>query len=812
MPDMEQKTFGVKSVTSDLVERTVPSCAHCGDPCTNDTIVKNEQSFCCQGCSIVYTMLHDSGMGDYYLLTDTPGITKKSLKEVNFDYLDEPKVLDKLLTFRDNDIALVTLRLPQIHCSACVWLLENLHKLDEGVAHVRVDFLKQTATIKYLESKTSLKKLAVLLTKIGYEPAFTLEGNEGEKSNKADKTPLYKLGVAGFAFGNIMLLSFPEYLGFTGAAKVFWLGYINIILSIPVLFYSGKDYLTSAWKSLKSGQLNLDVPVTIGMLTLFIRSTIEILFFNGEGYLDSLAGFVFFLLIGKWYQSYTYHSINFERNYTSYFPINATLKKNNNWVPVRLDETQAGDVVLVKNQEIIPGDGVLVVGKASIDYSFVTGEADLNSKIPGDKVYAGGKQVGGNIEIALSKNISQSDLVKLWENDIFRKEENVLFKGLINKVSKYFTINVIIIAVLTLIYWYNKDTLLAFETFTAVLIVACPCALALAVPFTYGNMLRIFAEKNFYIKNVHSIEKIQTVNHVIFDKTGTITDTKNMQVRYEGKQLNTQLQDYIASACIQSNHPLSKAIYQHLNLPTHTVANYFEEYIGKGIEAHFGNEKIRLGSPEFILGSKSEKPETVVLLELNGTYLGFFKFEQPFREGLEEVMKELKKDYKITILSGDNEKDKGRLLSLLGNSANLEFNKSPSDKLNFVKSLQENGESIMMVGDGLNDAGALKQSDVGIVIAEDGNNFTPACEGVLASMKFKELSKYISYLRNSKKLIIGAMLLAVLYNFTGLFFAVTGQLSPVVAAVLMPLSSITVIAYGLISSKFFGFVKLKTEG
>ncbi len=777
------------------------TCEHCGDPCKSDTIIRDDKSFCCQGCSIVYTMLHDNGMGDYYNLAVQPGINKKSDAILNFDFLEDQKVLEKLLKFRDNHIAIVSLNLPQIHCSACVWLLENLHKIDQGIMQTRVDFLKQTATIKYNEEATSLKQIAILLTKIGYEPAFTLEGNESEGKKKVDKAPLYKLGVAGFAFGNIMLLSFPEYLGFTGAAKVFWLGYINILLAIPVLFYAGKDYLVSAWKSLKNGQLNLDVPVAIGMITLFVRSVIEILYLNGEGYLDSLAGFVFFLLIGKWYQTFTYHSISFDRNYTSYFPINATLKKDNNWVPVRLDQAQAGDTVLVKNQEIIPGDGVLINGKASLDYSFVSGEADLISKKIGDKVFAGGKQVGGNIEIALSKNIAQSDLVKLWENDIFRKDDNDFFKGVINKVSKYFTINVLWIAAATLLYWLNRDTLMAFETFTAVLIVACPCALALAVPFTYGNILRILSAKHFYIKNVHTIEKIQSATHIIFDKTGTLTDTKNILVTYKGKQLDTKTLELISGTCLQSNHPLSKAIYEHLNIKTNMAANYFEEYVGKGIEAHFGEDTIRMGSPEFILGAKSENLSTVVLLEINEAYQGSFTFEQPFRLGMEEVIKQIATDYQVTILSGDNEKDKKRLTDIFGKSIHLEFNKSPSDKLTFVKNLQNQGQKVMMIGDGLNDAGALKQSDAGIVIADEGNNFSPACEGVLAASEFKNLMKYITYLSNAKYLIYGAMILAVAYNFTGLFFAVSGQLSPVIAAVLMPLSSITVIVYGLLSSK-----------
>jgi Cu+-exporting ATPase len=261
----------------------------------------------------------------------------------------------------------------------------------------------------------------------------------------------------------------------------------------------------------------------------------------------------------------------------------------------------------------------------------------------------------------------------------------------------------------------------------------------------------------------------------------------------------------VAGTCIQSNHPLSKAIYDHLNIKTTIAANYFEEFVGKGVEAHFGEDRVKLGSPQFILHSEPQELSTVVLLEINGQYQGAFKFEQPFRMGMEEVIKGVAQNYKVTILSGDNEKDKKRLLQIFGKSINFEFNKTPIEKLQYITALQAKGEKVMMVGDGLNDAGALKQSDAGIVLADDGNNFTPACEGVLAAPEFKSFLQYLTYLTKARYLIYGALLLAIAYNFTGLFFAVSGKLSPVVAAVLMPLSSITVIAYGLISSKLASF-------
>lgn len=776
-------------------------CAHCGDKIHNNPVQENDKTFCCKGCATVFNVLHQHGMDAYYNFQDKPGISKKNAKEVNYDYLEVQEIQQQVYKYQEGNIAVIAIFLPQIHCSACIWLLENLYVFSNGIQESRVDFLRKVATIRFDTSIISLKELAYLLAKIGYEPDFKLDKSQPISKNEGSKKALYKLGVAGFAFGNIMLLSFPEYLGFTNATRVFWLGYLNILLSIPVLFYSGKDYITSAWKSIKIKQLNLDIPVAIGMITLFTRSVIDIFFLQGEGYLDSLAGFVFFLLIGKWYQSYTYKSINFDRNFTSYFPIHATIKKDGYWKHIHLENTQEGDIVLIRNQEIIPGDGIITKGNAKIDYSYVTGEEIPIHKTVNDKVYAGGRLIGSSIEVTLLHNIEQSSLIKLWENDIFQNKDQQDYTNIISNVSKFFTPTILSIALITLIYWLWTDPNIAFETFTAVLIVACPCALALTVPFTYGNILRILSGDNFYLKNVHTIEKIQGVDHIVFDKTGTLTSTKKSKVTYSGKPLNETEMSFIAGTCLQSSHPLSVAIYQSLENVSPATSTKFEEVPGQGIRATFGENYVKIGSEKFILGSSDIQHQSQVLVEINGQYRGAYKIEQELRAGVEDIIKNLASKYKVLLLSGDNEKDKERFERLFGSPSHLKFNQSPQQKLDTIRSLQKSGYQVMMIGDGLNDAGALKQSEVGIVITDEGNSFNPACEGVLASVTFDKLQNYITFIKASRRLIYLAFIIALLYNTIGLYFAVVGALSPIIAAIIMPTSSLTIIAYGLISSK-----------
>jgi Cu+-exporting ATPase len=777
----------------------VLKCTHCGDDCPEEHPVYDEKDFCCQGCQIVYSVLNTNGLSDYYSFTERPGISQKSIINKNYIYLDDKDVTDSLLEFKEDNLCKISFTIPQIHCASCIWLLENLNKLHEGILSSRVNFLRKSTTISYHPDKINLRQVVELLAMIGYAPELNLQRLTDAKSGFQDRSLYYKLGLAGFSFGNIMLLSFPEYLGFTHAAGKFYLGYINIILALPVLLYSGFDYLRSAWWTVKMKQINIDIPIAVGMLTLFFRSVFEILTQTGEGYLDSLAGFIFFLLIGKWFQQYTFYSIAFDRNYKSYFPISALVRINETWQSMSLDKLGIGDVLLVKNEEIIPGDALLIKGEATIDYSFVTGEADIILKKEGDKLFAGGKNVGSNIHIQLHKKVDQSYLTKLWDEDSFSIDKEAKTQTLINRIGKFFTITIMTVAVLTLGYWLVYDKALAFNAFTAVLIVACPCALALALPFSYGNILRLMGKKDFYLKNVQVIDRIQLVDEIIFDKTGTITDHKNIDISLGGDTPEPAQIYLIKSAVYQSNHPLSKAIFAWLDGDFSQEPAFFKEFTGQGVEAVFGRDKVRVGSPLFISGQQNEQLKGV-WVEINGIVVTWFNVEHKLREGVEKLVDTLEISYKVTILSGDNDKEVDRLKTIFPASTEMIFHQTPLDKLNYIKSRQVAGHVIMMIGDGLNDAGALMQSDVGIVISEDSNNFTPACDAILGAASFGSLLRYLTFLKNARYIILGAFVLAFLYNVAGLYFAVRGELSPVVAAILMPLSSVTVMTYGLLAS------------
>ncbi len=777
-------------------------CYHCGDECGHDHPKKEDKDFCCQGCLVVYDILSSNGMDEYYQYESRPGISKKKVSQKSYDYLDEPEVIEKLLEFNEGSTGKISFTLPQIHCSSCIWLLENIQKLHPGIIHSRVNFVQKKAVISFRTDKITLKELVQLLGSIGYDPELNLEKLHENKSFGPDRSLYYKMGLAGFSFGNIMLLSFPEYLGFVQEDVSKYIGYINILLSIPVLTYSGFDYLRAAYWTVKFKKINIDIPIAVGILALFGRSVYDILSGSGEGYLDSLAGFVFFMLIGKWFQNYTFQSISFDRNYKSYFPISTLIKTNDGWKSSSLDKVEPGHIIMIKNEEIIPVDAYVMDGLAHLDYSFVTGESEIIHKSKGEKIFAGAKHTGGTIQVQAIKRVNQSYLTSLWDEQNFSPERKNNHHKMIENIGRYFTIITMTIAVLTLIYWLYADPSIAFNSFTAVLIVACPCALSLATPFTYGNILRLLGKKQCYLKNVEVIENIQNVNHIVFDKTGTITDHDKLQLSWVGPPLS-QVDSYcIKSVAFQSNHPLSRSIFAMIPGPYQEKVVDFEEFVGKGTLAVVDQKNIRIGSEMFVFNTQNKNHKKGVFIVIDDQFIGYFAVHNHLREGVSTLFDTLAKNHKISILSGDNDSEKERLQSLFPGIQDMYFDQSPKDKLQKIKELQEEGQNVMMIGDGLNDAGALKQSQTGLVISNDSNNFTPACDGIIGASAFKDLLKILTFIKGSKKLIIAAFILALAYNTIGLGFAVQGLLSPVIAAILMPVSSITVMLFGVLSSTF----------
>jgi Cu+-exporting ATPase len=831
--------------------RTTAACAHCGLPCLTTAVHVADKHFCCTGCQTVFEILTENGLGHFYELNERAGVTIKSPARADrFLFLDEPAVREKLIDFSDGRTSRVTLQIPAIHCVACVWLLENLFQLEPGVGRSLVNFPRREATLQFDEQQLKLSRLVGLLASLGYEPTLSFGALEDKpRPNPAGRSLLLRLGLAGFAFGNIMLISLSLYAGLDSQSSVQFkslFGWVSLGLALPVVLFSAGDYWRSAWLGLRRGVLTIDQPIAVGIAAIFAWSTWEIVTRTGHGYFDSLCGLIFFLLIGRWFQQKTYERLSFDRDFKSFFPLAVTRLKGRAGSPlptdgahgvtrptsereeiVPLSNVAVGDRLVLRHGDLIPADARLKNGEGLVDYSFVTGEAEPVARRTGDTLYAGGQQMGGAIEIETIKPVSQSYLTSLWSHEAFAKLRDHSLDTALNRFTKRFVILVSLVALGAAAFWLAKgQTATAVKAFTSVLIVACPCALALSAPFALGTAMRRLARSHVFIKNPHVVESLARITTIVFDKTGTLTAPRAAHVRFQGEPLGEAEECAVLSVTRQSAHPLPTRITQAI-ARNHTAgtATGFREHSGKGMEGKVNGQDILLGSATWLaergivtrssrreeaqtcrstgqsepphVGCYQEQSGSTVHLAINGQYRGCFTIAAALRPETDKLISRLARQHELALLSGDNEREREQFSRIFGKPAHLHFNQSPLDKLGFIASLQRRGQTVMMVGDGLNDAGALKQSDVGVAVVENVGAFSPASDVILEAQRVPELASIMDFARGVVRIVWASIAISSLYNFIGLAIAASGHLSPVVCAVLMPISSISVVGFAV---------------
>ena len=799
----------------DTATTSTIKCIHCGDDCGRYPVVWEEKNFCCQGCLTVYQLLNQNKLNQYYTIVDTPGIRTESHDYGNkYAFLDNDEIKTQILDFSQGDISKVTLFIPSIHCSSCIWLLENLHIMDAGIKNSLVHFTKKEVSITFNHEQISLRRLVELLASVHYIPQINLQKTQAESKRASNTRLIAKIGVAGFAFGNIMLLSMPEYLSFRDDLDSNFqnfFGWVSVLLSLPVLLFSSSEYLLSAWKNLRHGMVNIDLPISIGIVALAGQSYFEIFSGIGTGYLDSLAGFIFFLLIGKWYQNQTYQSLAFDRDYTSYFPVAVTVLEDGAEKSVPLHSIKPGDRLLIRNHELIPADGQIVKGEGNIDYSFVTGESLPVARNEGDDLFAGGRQIGSALEMVVHKEVSQSQLTQLWNENTSTEKSTSRIRSLIDRLSRNFTVSVLVIALLTAIYWYIADPSIALMAFTSVLIVACPCAIALSMPFSFGAAMRFFGFNGFYLKNTDVVERLSHVDTVVFDKTGTITSNDHHEVTVLMDNLSEAERIAVRSLARQSAHPLSKALFEWLQCESNANVMDYMEIPSSGIKGVVDGMAIRLGSAAFVLQQHEEEEvfASQIYVSINGEFKARYAIRNSYRKGMEQIVMALGRDKELHLISGDNDAERPYLTRIFGNENRLHFNMSPQQKLEYVARLKAEGRHVLMIGDGLNDAGALNTSDVGISIADDIYQFSPACDAILEAARFDQLEQFIRFTHTSLNIVKVSYGISILYNLVGLAFAVQGLLSPIIAAILMPLSSVTVVSFVTFTTRWAAKIRFK---
>lgn len=779
-------------------------CYHCGDKVIGQPILSDEKNFCCNGCSSVYHLLKDNGLDNFYALNEGSGVKPTDEGKNQFSALDVPEIFNDFIEFKNDELYKVTFFLPAIHCSSCIYLLEHLNKLNPEILKSESNFTARTLHLT-VKKTLPLSQVANLLESIGYKPELR---QRNSKTNSYDKKLLLKLGIAGFAFGSVMLWTFPEYLGLDESFEHFrnLSAYLSLAVSIPVFFYSASDYMRSAWIGIRTKQLNLDIPIAIGILVLFVKSSSTVLLQEGFGYMDSFTGFVFFLLIGKWFQSKTYRNMSFDNDPKAYFPLGMHRVTNGQEEITLIDHLKEGDTIRIYNEEVIPCDVELLSEKAVINNSFITGEADLITLRQGDRIYSGGKIIGSAVLAKIMRTTDRSKFAGIW-NRLSESKPKSAALNRENRLTKVFLIVVFTIASGGAIAWSFIDPSKILDIVTAVLVVACPCALALSFPFVYGNALRKFGNHGFYFKNAHEIEKLHILSALVFDKTGTLTKDRTSGVHFNGLLSQEQI-DAIYALTRQSTHPYSKSIANWLReqVSQGIELSYFEEIPGKGIKGEtFSGHTLLLGNHELV-GHIDNTQTSGSWIKINETIVGKFEFKSQLREGVIEALDRLKRNYSIHLLSGDNPQD-AQLFETI-QQFNMRFNQSPTDKRLFVEQLEKNKQHVVYIGDGLNDSEALNTATLGISVADDVFRFTPTCDAIISGSKIQYFPEFLKFGTYTSTALLVCMVFSLLYNTIGMTFALLGYVTPLFAAILMPLSSITIV---LLSTLMISLYPIKTN-
>jgi Cu+-exporting ATPase len=786
------------------------ACLHCGTECGHDAVAAPEGSFCCHGCEAVFRVLQVHELEAFYACDYRPGVSQKTnapRDRARFAALDDPAVAARFLDSSGAGTARATFSIPAIHCGSCVWLLERLWRLDAAIAASEVDLLRRSVRVEFDPARITLRRIAELLAAIGYEPAITAE--DVRPAPLAHRRLYLQLGVAGFAFGNIMLFSIPRYANGTELDGGFQTLFdtLNISLALPVLLFSAADFFRAAWHALRTRSMAIEVPLALGLVVLFGRSVFDIATGGGEGFMDSFAGLVFFLLIGRLFQHKVFDRIAFDRTFRSFLPLSVRVERGRDLVMTPIDDLRPGDVMAVRRHEVVPADAALLEDAGSIDYAFTTGEQSPIHVSKDEIVRAGGRVASGALRLRVVRAVSHTRLAALWTNPVFAKPKTRWLTDVTAQFGAWFTVGAIALAAAGAVAWW-PDARASAAVATAVLIVACPCALTLSAPITLGTAMGQLGRRGLYVKHPAVVLDMSRIDTIVFDKTGTLTvgRTAAQQLpRAGGASMDANAPGLTDAAwarvrrlAAESVHPASRGIatapvYYRGPAPLPSRPEAIREIPGEGICGVVDGRVVAIGTAAFVereTGGVAEGPAGSTHLAA-GRERGWIQLTPALRPGIDEAARELSTRYKLRLLSGDHDYERARWAALFG--PHTHFRQSPEDKLAGIREAQRDGERVLMVGDGLNDAGALAAADVGIAVSDETACLAPACDAVISGDRVASLPAALRYAGRARHVVLLCFAVSIVYNAIGLALALAGMLTPLAAAILMPVSSMTVV-------------------
>ncbi len=782
------------------------ACSHCHlefekDEMISDNNGAKELFFCCKGCQGVYHLLQDQGLDSFYgkLGSKTLEPPKHLVDDSSrFDYEGFHK---RYVTDRADGYKEISLIIEGIHCAACVWLNEKILTRAEGVIEANINFTNNKARIVWDGDKIKLSEIIDKIRAIGYDAMPYDAGLQEESANRLRRQNYTKMIVGVFATMNIMWIAVALYAGYFSGIEEGHKDILHLaefILASITLFYSGSIFYKGAFTAAKHGFVTMDTLVATGSTLTYSYSIYASITHAGEAYFDSVTMIITFVLVGKYLETLSKkQAIDTLDKLSSIIPTEVTVVTSEKTEYIPIDSVSVGMIVEMRAGDVAALDGTVISGEANFDESTLSGESEPVLKKDGDKITSGSKNLDGIIRYEVtkdSKHSSFSEIVRLLSESLEKKPK---IESMANNLSRYFSVTILSLALATFLAWLFVGGIgfeKALVVSVSVIIIACPCALALATPIASVIGLYVAAKKGVIFKSSSMLETIAKADMIILDKTGTITEGKpKVLSEKEFAPYDKAALSVLVSA---SKHPISQAVLSHIGAMRREL-DAIKEVRSKGIEAQLDGLKIIGGNGEYMkehgIDIDFESDKSLFFYAEAGRLKAVFELEDKIKEGAKETIESLKGyGLNVVMLTGDNEKAAQRVASAIG-IKHYQSKMNPQEKLSFIENAQQNGKVVIMAGDGINDSLALARADIGIAMASGAEINLQTSDVVLLHNSIKELKEAVRIGRKTYKTIKQNIGISILYNAVTIPLAMSGLVIPLVAAISMSFSSILVV-------------------
>jgi Cu2+-exporting ATPase len=788
------------------------SCAHCGLPVPAGLLDSGAAlQFCCAGCRAVHDMLVAGGLERFYDLSRAAGSRPAPARPRDRSYaeLDDPGFQSRSCSETTGGLRHTELYLEGIHCSACLWLVERLPRLVPGVVEIRLDLPRSRASVRWDPATTTLSAIARRLDALGYPPHPCRGRGAQEARRREDRAMLVRIGIAGAVAANVMGIAFALYGGMLhGMEPEFatFFRWASLVIAVPSLIWGAGVFFLGAWVALRTRTLHMDLPISVGLLAGFVHAAVATVTGASEPYLDSLTVLIFLLLAGRHLQRRQQRSAaDATELIAALAPSAARLIEDGAIREVPLEALMPGAHVEVRAGDTIPADGVVVSGRSTLDLSLLSGESRPVGASPGDAVHAGTVNLSSRLEVRIrhtGEDTRLGRLMRLVEEHARRRAPIV---QLADRLSGYFVGAVLALAAVTFALWVRLDAARAVDHAVALLIVTCPCALGLATPLALSAAIGHAARSGLLIKGADVLEKLARPGRMWLDKTGTLTEGRVALVGWWGEESARPL---AAAVEAHSSHPIARALVSAVAEVGIRLDATATETPGGGVEGRVGSQDVLVGSIGFVGARVGEMSPplasrldmltgeglTPVLVAIDGSVVALAAFGDPLRPEAAGVVRRLSDlGWRLGILSGDHP----RVVSAAGERLGLPARDclggmTPEAKLDLVASQAAHG-TVIMVGDGVNDTAALAAATVGVGVSGGAEAALAAADVFVTRPGVAALVELLLGAQRAMRVVKRNLVFSLLYNVIGVVLAMAGLLNPLVAALLMPASSLTVV-------------------